>query len=100
MLASASARIDAADTAGTLHDRLAGAGATLMVDVLAALARGEARETPQPAEGATYAKKLKSRRDRASVGTARPPRWTARSAACRRFRAPGSWRRPGAGRCG
>jgi methionyl-tRNA formyltransferase len=60
VLGSASTRIDALDTAGTLHDRLAGDGAMLMVDVMAALARGEASETPQPAEGATYAKKLKT----------------------------------------
>ena len=47
------------DTAGDLHDRLAAAGAALMVEVMARLERGEASETPQPAEGATYAKKLK-----------------------------------------
>ena len=53
-------RIGALDTAGTLHDRLAGAGAALMVEVMARLERGEASETPQPADGATYAKKLKA----------------------------------------
>ncbi|MGI8840490.1 MAG: methionyl-tRNA formyltransferase [Caulobacteraceae bacterium] len=59
VLGEARTPIGALDTAGTLHDRLAGAGATLMVETLARVERGEARETPQPAEGATYAKKLK-----------------------------------------
>lgn len=46
------------DTAGTLHDRLAELGAPLMVRTLAALASGTARETLQPAEGITYARKI------------------------------------------
>ena len=47
------------DTAGTLHDKLAQAGATLIVDVVARLAReGRLPATPQPAEGATYARKI------------------------------------------
>ena len=50
--------IAAADTTGTLHDRLSVHGAELMVQSLRALERGTARETPQPAEGVTYAKKL------------------------------------------
>ena len=60
VLGCVSAPIDAADTAGTLHDRLAAAGATLMVEVMTALARGETRERPQSADGATYARKLKA----------------------------------------
>jgi len=64
VLGSVSVPIGAEDTAGTLHDRLAGAGATLMVEVLASLARGEAREIAQPAEGVTYARKLKARETR------------------------------------
>jgi methionyl-tRNA formyltransferase len=60
VLGSVSAPINAWDTAGTLHDRLAGAGATLMVEVMIALARGEAVETPQAADVATYARKLKA----------------------------------------
>ena len=59
VLASVSTRIDTLDTAGTLHDRLAGLGATIMVETMAALARGAARPTPQPEEGATYAKKIR-----------------------------------------
>jgi methionyl-tRNA formyltransferase len=59
ILSSASTRIDALDTAGTLHDRLAKLGADLMVQTLDKLARGEATPTPQPADGATYAKKIR-----------------------------------------
>lgn len=59
VLASASTRIDAIDTAGTLHDRLAGLGADLMVQTLETLARGEATARPQPAEEATYARKIR-----------------------------------------
>jgi methionyl-tRNA formyltransferase len=47
------------DTAGTLHDKMARAGASLLPRALAALERGGARETPQPEEGVTYAKKIK-----------------------------------------
>ncbi len=45
-------------TAGELHDALAPLGARLMVQALACLAAGTARERPQPADGVTYAKKL------------------------------------------
>lgn len=59
VLMSASVRIDALETAGSLHDRLAPIGAALLVQALDALARGEARETPQSADGVTYAKKIR-----------------------------------------
>ncbi len=59
VLSSASTRIDALDTAGTLHDRLAKLGADLIVRTLDKLAAGEARPTPQRAEGATYARKIR-----------------------------------------
>jgi len=59
VLARTSSRIDALDTAGTLHDRLALAGAELMAKVMDQLARGAARATPQPEAGATYARKIK-----------------------------------------
>ena len=59
VLAVETLRIDALETAGTLHDRLAEAGAALLVRTLAAVARGEAVETPQAAEGITYAKKIR-----------------------------------------
>lgn len=54
-------RIDALETAGTLHDRLAVAGAELLVKTLPDIAAGIAVETPQPTEGVTYAKKIRPR---------------------------------------
>ena len=57
-------RIDALDTAGTLHDRLAAVGAGLIVQTLPHIADGSAVETPQPDGGVTYAKKIKPRETR------------------------------------
>jgi methionyl-tRNA formyltransferase len=54
-------RIDALETAGTLHDRLAVVGAALLVATLPKIEGGTAIETPQPAEGVTYAKKIRPR---------------------------------------
>jgi len=51
-------RIAAEDDAGTLHDRLAEAGADLLLEVLSAMGRGEARAVPQSQTGATYAPKV------------------------------------------
>ncbi len=45
-------------TAAELHDRLAVLGAEMIVAALAGCDGGELRPVPQPAEGATYAKKL------------------------------------------
>jgi methionyl-tRNA formyltransferase len=59
VLGSVSLRIDALETAGTLHDRLAAAGAALLADVMGKVADGSALATPQPDEGATYAKKIR-----------------------------------------
>jgi methionyl-tRNA formyltransferase len=53
-------RIDALETAGSLHDKLAGVGSRLLPIALAAVERGGAREAPQAEEGVTYAKKIKS----------------------------------------
>ncbi len=51
--------IDPRETAATLHDKLAAAGAIAVVDVLSRLARdGVLKATPQPAAGATYAAKV------------------------------------------
>ena len=47
------------DNAQSLHDRLAALGAELIVDTLEALEEGHAREVPQPADGVTYAEKLR-----------------------------------------
>jgi methionyl-tRNA formyltransferase len=59
VLASQSVRIDALDTAGSLHDRLAQAGSALLPKTLAQIESGTAVETPQSTEGLTYAKKIK-----------------------------------------
>ncbi len=58
VLACKATPIGPQDTARTLHDRLAGIGAALMVETLAALAAGEVSATPQPATGVTYAAKI------------------------------------------
>lgn len=47
------------ETAATLHDKLALAGAPLLPRALDLLARGEAVETPQVADGLNYARKIK-----------------------------------------
>jgi methionyl-tRNA formyltransferase len=59
ILLSETLRIGPLDTAGTLHDRLSVAGAHLLPRALAALERGGLTETPQAAEGVTYARKIK-----------------------------------------
>ena len=59
VLAEVAVPIGPRETAGSLHDTLAAAGAKALVDVLRALARDEAPPPrPQPAEGATYAAKI------------------------------------------
>jgi methionyl-tRNA formyltransferase len=58
VLATAETPIDADDNSSTLHDRLASLGAGFLIDTLEKLERGEARETPQSAEGVTYAHKI------------------------------------------
>jgi methionyl-tRNA formyltransferase len=50
--------IDAAMSAGQLHDAMMRVGADLMGRALAALARGSLAFTPQAAEGVTYAAKI------------------------------------------
>ena len=52
------------DTAGSLHDRMMAAGADLLVTTLNDIAAGRAIETPQAAEGATYAKKIRMKEAR------------------------------------
>ena len=59
VLSSATVAIAQDDTSATLHDKLASAGAALLAPALAALAAGTAVETPQAAEGLTYARKIK-----------------------------------------
>ena len=60
VLAETRLRIDALDTAGTLQDRLAVAGAELLVRTLPWIAAGQAIETPQADAGVTYAKKIRA----------------------------------------
>jgi methionyl-tRNA formyltransferase len=50
--------IDPEATSGVLHDRLAGLGATALLDTLAALESGSARPHAQSATGVTYAAKI------------------------------------------
>lgn len=59
ILMSETVRIDALETAGSLHDRLAPIGARLLAQAMAAVERGVAVETPQAGEGVTYAKKIR-----------------------------------------
>ncbi|THD57438.1 methionyl-tRNA formyltransferase [Phenylobacterium sp.] len=58
VLASETLRIGPLDTAGSLHDRMAAIGAELLARTLVDIEAGEAIETPQSDEGATYAKKI------------------------------------------
>ena len=64
VLASETVRIGPLDTAGTLHDRMAAAGAELMARTLADIEAGTAVETPQPESGVTYAKKIRPKEAR------------------------------------
>ena len=70
VLASETLRIGPLDTAGTMHDRMAIAGAELLARTLAAVERGEAVETPQPEHGVTYAKKIRPKE--AKIDWAKP----------------------------
>jgi len=64
VLATDTVRIDAQDTAATLHDRLAAAGAELIARTLPAIADGTAVAVPQAEEGVTYAKKIRPKEAR------------------------------------
>jgi methionyl-tRNA formyltransferase len=50
--------LQARDTTASLHERLAVLGAQLACQALERLARGSLHPTPQPARGATYARKI------------------------------------------
>jgi methionyl-tRNA formyltransferase len=58
MLLAERTPISAADTADSVHDRLAALGATLIVSTLDGLIRRSIDPTPQPEQGVTYAHKL------------------------------------------
>ncbi len=64
--------LGADETAGELHDRLMRVGADLMVRAIMALERGSLDFKPQPAEGATYAKKIEKGETR--IDWSRPAR--------------------------
>jgi methionyl-tRNA formyltransferase len=50
--------IEAGDTAGSLHDKLAALGAEALVQALPGIAAGTLAPRPQPTEGVTYAAKI------------------------------------------
>jgi methionyl-tRNA formyltransferase len=58
ILSTARVAIGPETIAGTLFDELAQVGAHLLVETLAAIEAGTAVQTPQDAEGVTYAKKI------------------------------------------
>lgn len=70
MLLRRAVPIEPQTTAAGLHDILCALGAELIVPALAGLAAGDLRPEPQPADGATYAKKLE--RDEGLLDFARP----------------------------
>jgi len=72
VLATATVRIGALDTAGSVHDRLSVAAAELIARTLPEIEAGRAVEVPQAAEGLTYAKKIKPREAR--IDWTRPAR--------------------------
>lgn len=62
--------IEDADTTGTLHDKLAALGGTMIVEALRRMERGALESTPQPEEGVTYAAKIS--KDEAKLDFALP----------------------------
>lgn len=59
VLATRRTPIQAADDSQILHDRLAQLGAELLVETIPAYVAGKIQPQPQPAEGSTYAAKIK-----------------------------------------
>jgi methionyl-tRNA formyltransferase len=59
ILAQERTPIDGSDNSQTLHDRLAEMGANLLVRSIADFVSGKIQPSPQPAEGVTYAPKIK-----------------------------------------
>lgn len=58
MLSKERVAIDAGDTTGSLHDKLAVLGGRMIVDALRAMAAGGLKAEPQPEDGVTYAAKI------------------------------------------
>ena len=69
MLLTRAVSIDARETGASLHDRLASLGAQALLDVLDAVAQGTATPRAQPAEGVTYAAKI--RKEEAAIDWSR-----------------------------
>jgi methionyl-tRNA formyltransferase len=61
ILAQERIAIAAEDDAQSLHDRLAALGARMIVAALEAASAGRTRAVPQPAQGASYARKIEKR---------------------------------------
>jgi methionyl-tRNA formyltransferase len=61
MLISRATRIDARETGGSLHDRLAVLGAEALMEAITQWRAGSIAPQPQPAEGASYARKIERR---------------------------------------
>ena len=76
--------IEPEDTAGSLHDRMSLLGAEAIVAAIDAWQRGQLTPRPQPAEGATYAGKL--RKEEARIDWTEPA-----EAIARRVRAYDPW---------
>jgi methionyl-tRNA formyltransferase len=70
MLLVRPAPIGPRDTGETLHDRLATLGAKALLEALDQIALGTATPTPQPAQGVTYAPKI--RKEEAVIDWSRP----------------------------
>jgi methionyl-tRNA formyltransferase len=62
--------IQDSDSTGSLHDKLAALGATMIVEALRRMERGELPSTPQPEQGVTYAAKIS--KDEAKLDFALP----------------------------
>jgi methionyl-tRNA formyltransferase len=70
MLLTRAVPIEARETAASLHDRLATLGADALLDALEEVAQGTAQPRPQPADGVTYATKL--RKEEAAIDWSQP----------------------------
>ena len=62
--------IEDGDSTGSLHDKLAALGGTMIVEALRRMERGELESVPQPEEGVTYAAKIS--KDEAKLDFALP----------------------------
>jgi methionyl-tRNA formyltransferase len=60
--------IDAADSSGTLHDKLAALGGTMIVAALRAMEQGRFAAVPQPDQGVSYAAKISKDEARLDFG--------------------------------